>query len=204
MFDPVVQPVVVLRDGSGNPVADAQVTASIASGGGTLEGTTTATTDASGTATFADLGISGTGEQTIEFTSGTFSVISSPVDLDPLARGSNHREVGSCHSLGHHSVAHEPAAEWKDLRMGKDGRCRHDGHAADLGSASGSPDGAAEIHVNEMLFCAGHALLPNGNLMVAGGHHMDDAGIKVTYFFSQDGAPTKGPDMANGRWYPDA
>jgi hypothetical protein len=54
----------------------------------------------------------------------------------------------------------------------------------------------------DMLFCAGHTLLPNGSLMVAGGHHMDDAGIKVTYFFSQDGGPTKGPDMAHGRWYP--
>jgi hypothetical protein len=54
----------------------------------------------------------------------------------------------------------------------------------------------------DMLFCAGHTLLPNGDLMVAGGHHKDAAGIKVTYFFSQDGVPTKGPDMAHGRWYP--
>ncbi len=38
--------------------------------------------------------------------------------------------------------------------------------------------------------------------MVAGGHHQNDAGIKATYFFSQDGAPQKGPDMAYARWYP--
>ncbi|HEU4681885.1 MAG TPA: galactose oxidase-like domain-containing protein, partial [Gemmatimonadales bacterium] len=65
-----------------------------------------------------------------------------------------------------------------------------------------SPNGLPEIHVDDMLFCAGHTLMPDGRLMVNGGHHMDDAGIKTTYFFSQDGAPTKGPDMANGRWYP--
>ena len=84
VFAPQAQPVVVLRDGAGNPVADAQVTASIVSGGGSLQGAETATTDADGVAAFADLGISGTGEQTLEFTSGTASVTSSPVALSPL------------------------------------------------------------------------------------------------------------------------
>jgi hypothetical protein len=58
------------------------------------------------------------------------------------------------------------------------------------------------IDVNEMLFCAGHTLMADGRLMIAGGHRMDDAGIKVTYFYGQNGSWTKGPDMANGRWYP--
>jgi hypothetical protein len=31
---------------------------------------------------------------------------------------------------------------------------------------------------------------------------MDDAGINTTYFFSQDGAPTKAANMAHARWYP--
>jgi hypothetical protein len=64
------------------------------------------------------------------------------------------------------------------------------------------PTGATEIHVEDMLFCAGHTLMPDGRLMVNGGHHQDDAGIKATYFFNQDGAPTKAQDMTHGRWYP--
>jgi galactose oxidase len=68
--------------------------------------------------------------------------------------------------------------------------------------ASGPPNGLPEIHINDMLFCSGHTLMPDGRLMVAGGHHMDDAGIRTTYFFSPEGVPQKGPDMAHGRWYP--
>ena len=78
-------PSVQLRDASGNPVGQAgvTVTAAIATGGGTLGGTTTATTNASGVATFTDLSITGTvGDRTLSFsaagltgaTSGTVSV----------------------------------------------------------------------------------------------------------------------------------
>ena len=44
--------------------------------------------------------------------------------------------------------------------------------------------------------------MPDGRLMVAGGHFKDAAGIKVTYFFDQNGAPQQAPSMAHGRWYP--
>src|SRR5439155_1014423 len=56
------QPVVQLRDGAGNLVSQAgvTVTAAIATGGGTLGGTVTATTNGSGVASFTDLSISGT------------------------------------------------------------------------------------------------------------------------------------------------
>jgi hypothetical protein len=65
------------------------------------------------------------------------------------------------------------------------------------------PIGLPEIHVSDMLFCAGLTLMPDGgNLMLAGGHFKDAAGIKAAYLFSPDGAPTKLPDMAFGRWYP--
>jgi hypothetical protein len=73
VFDPAVQPVVQVKDASGQPVASVPVTASVASGGGTLEGTITATSDASGFAKFGDLGIKGTGAQTLQFTAGTSS-----------------------------------------------------------------------------------------------------------------------------------
>src|SRR5205823_2157840 len=79
------QPVVQLRDASGNPVGQTgvTVTAAIATGGGTLGGTLTATTNASGVARFTDLSITGSaGDRTLSFsatglsaaTSGTITI----------------------------------------------------------------------------------------------------------------------------------
>src|SRR2546425_891972 len=79
------QPVVQLRDGSGNAVSQSgvTVTAAIATGGGALGGTLTTTTDGSGVATFTNLAITGTaGDRTLGFsatgltggTSGTITV----------------------------------------------------------------------------------------------------------------------------------
>src|SRR5439155_71517 len=55
------QPVIQLRDASGNPVSQSEVsvTAAIATGGGTLGGTLSATTNGSGGATFTTLEITG-------------------------------------------------------------------------------------------------------------------------------------------------
>jgi adhesin/invasin len=81
------QPVIQLRDGSGNPVAQAgtAVTAALASGpaGGTLGGTLTATTGAGGAATYSNLAITGpTGTYTIRFTAtGLTAVVSSGISL---------------------------------------------------------------------------------------------------------------------------
>ena len=63
------QPVIQLRDASNNPVNQpgVVVSASILSGGGALNGTTTATTNASGVASFNDLAITGVvGSRTLD------------------------------------------------------------------------------------------------------------------------------------------
>ena len=81
------QPVIQVRDGPGNPVAQAgtTVTAALASGpvGGALGGTLTATTGAGGAATFSNLAITGpTGTYTIRFTAtGLTAVVSSGISL---------------------------------------------------------------------------------------------------------------------------
>ena len=70
------QPTIQLRDAAGNPVSQngVQVTATIASGGGTIGGTSTVNTNASGLATFGNLEINGTiGNRTLQFTSGTLN-----------------------------------------------------------------------------------------------------------------------------------
>ncbi|NOT08548.1 MAG: hypothetical protein HOP28_10125, partial [Gemmatimonadales bacterium] len=74
------QPVIQLRDASNNPVAQAGVivTAAISTGGGTLGGTTTATTNASGVATFTNLSIGGTiGGRTLLFSAAGFTSVTS-------------------------------------------------------------------------------------------------------------------------------
>jgi uncharacterized protein YjdB len=83
------QPAIQVRDAQGNPVATAgvTVTATVASGGGSLVGSGTATTDGSGLATFAGLGLSGTvGSHTITFSSGALTpVTTGPIALSPGA-----------------------------------------------------------------------------------------------------------------------
>lgn len=67
------QPVVELRDGSGNPVlvAGTNVTAAVFSGGGVLAGTATVQTAGNGRATFTDLELQGSpGNYVIRFSSG--------------------------------------------------------------------------------------------------------------------------------------
>src|SRR5204862_7900400 len=64
------QPVIQVRDVSGNPVnqSGVTVTAAIATGGGTLGGTLTATTTGTGVATFTNLAITGAaGDRTLTF-----------------------------------------------------------------------------------------------------------------------------------------
>ena len=78
------QPVVQLADGNGGAVSQAGVvvTAALASGSGTLSGTTTVTTNGTGTAAFTNLVITGTGAQTLQFTaSGLTSVRSNTITV---------------------------------------------------------------------------------------------------------------------------
>ena len=206
VFDPPVQPVVQVTDAGGNPASGVQVTASTASGSGTLEGSTSATTDAAGVARFGDLGISGTGSHTLEFTAGAASVTSSPIELSPLLPEATTGDWGPLVSWDIVPLHMSLLPTGKILVWGKT-----DGPGAGIDTlgvprlwdpSSGSPAAAIRIPLDTMLFCAGHTLMPDGTLMAAGGHTRDDAGIAVTNFFSENGALTEGPNMAHGRWYP--
>jgi len=79
------QPVIGLRDAQGNPAPQGGVvvTATIASGGGTLGGTVSRQTDASGRATFTDLSIRGTpGPRTLRFAAtGLASATSTSIEV---------------------------------------------------------------------------------------------------------------------------
>lgn len=78
------QPAIQVEDSNGNPVAQAGivVTASLASGGGTLLGTTAVPTDSRGIATFTNLAVAGTvGSRTIVFGSAGTASLSFSVNL---------------------------------------------------------------------------------------------------------------------------
>ena len=79
------QPGVQIQDGDGNDVASSgvRVTAALASGGGSLGGTTTRETDANGSAQFDDLRIDGaTGMHQVIFAAdGYTSVSSAPIEV---------------------------------------------------------------------------------------------------------------------------
>jgi PKD repeat protein len=53
------------------------------------------------------------------------------------------------------------------------------------------------------LFCAGHSLLPDGRVLVSGGHIASDRGIPdISIFSPATGEWTKSTPMRRGRWYP--
>jgi hypothetical protein len=204
VFDPAAQPVVTVSDNAGNPLVDQGVTVRIVSGTGTLEGNTSVKTDGSGVARFTDLGINGTGNQTLEFSSGTSTVQSSPVTLSALPAEAATGKWG-------------PVIPWDivplHMSLMPNGKIIAWGKYEAVGDkvmampriwdpSAGNPAGAPMIQLDTMLFCAGHTLMPDGRLMVSGGHKADDVGINRTNFFTQDGAWQPGPNMAHGRWYP--
>jgi hypothetical protein len=53
------------------------------------------------------------------------------------------------------------------------------------------------------IFCAGHSFLPDGRLLIAGGHIDTDRGLPDAILFDPFNLSwTRQPDMAQGRWYP--
>ena len=202
VFDPAAQPVVEVRDGAGAPAPGVQVTAT-ATSGGTLEGNTQVTTDANGVAAFGDLGLRGTGSHTLEFTAGSVNVSSSPVDVAPLSSQATTGSWGPIVNWDIVPLHINLMPNGKIIAWGK-----YEANSTTMAMpriwdpAAGPPTGAQMIQLDTMLFCAGHALMPDGRLMVSGGHKADDVGINRTNFFTQDGAWQAGPNMAHGRWYP--
>ena len=59
------------------------------------------------------------------------------------------------------------------------------------------------VPVGTNIFCAGHVFLPDGRLLVAGGHISDEHGLAGTNIFDYSTTSwTASAPMARGRWYP--
>lgn len=69
-------------------------------------------------------------------------------------------------------------------------------------------DGPINVYPNTTtnLFCSGHSFMPDGRLIVTGGHGhptMNNVGVPDTNIFDyRTNAWTRGPNMNSGRWYP--
>ena len=67
------------------------------------------------------------------------------------------------------------------------------------------PPMLADGTTNANLFCSGHAFLPDGRLLVAGGHLADSHGLnQATIYDSAASTWTPTATMNDGRWYPTA
>ena len=67
------------------------------------------------------------------------------------------------------------------------------------------PPALSDGTTNANLFCSGHAFLPDGRLLVAGGHLADSHGLnQATIYDSVANTWTPTEAMIHGRWYPTA
>ena len=204
---PGSQPVVVVKDASGVAVPGVVVTATVATGPGVLQGAVTATTKANGSATFTDLGLTGTGSSTLRFTTGAATATSSTIAIAALPAEAT-------------TGKWDPPVSWnivplhitllptgKVLAWGKfEAGTQHMANPRLWNPAAGPPTTAVSVPADTMLFCAGQTIMADGRVLVSGGHKQDDRGLDVTNIFdpwTESWVPGL-PKMAFGRWYPTA
>ena len=195
VFDPSVQPIVEVRDESGAPAAGVMVTAAIEAGGGALEGATAVSTDANGLGVFTDLGIRGAaGPRTLRFTAGSVSTVSRSIDVAALPLEA---------SVGHWSAPLQWPIVAVHMHLLPTGKVLAWGKVGEPWLWDPGLGTFKEVAVDTLLFCAGHAFLADGQLLVSGGHLGDDRGIATTYLFNPVTESWAQQDtMFQGRWYP--
>ena len=187
------QPVVNVEDGAGTPLgAGIPVTASV--DGASLAGTATIESDASGTARFTDLALSGL--------AGTYDLTFSAPNTPAV-----HSVAITLSTTSAAGGQWTPPFDWPIVAVHM--MLLPNGHVLSIGR-TGVPQvwnpatGAfTAVSPPAWLFCSGHTLLSDGRVLVVGGHIADQAGLPNTTLFS-DNAWTSSMPMARGRWYPTA
>jgi galactose oxidase len=204
VWTPSTQPILVVKDADGVVVKGAVVTASLASGAGSLQGEVSKPTNVNGVAAFTDLGISGAGPHTLLFSVGSVTATSATVSVNALPPAAT-------------TGMWDAPVDWDivplHIHLLPTGKILAWGKFETNGTmamprlwdpASGPPTTARMIAVDTMLFCSGHAFMSDGRLMVSGGHKKDDRGLDVTNIFdpATESWVAGLPKMAKGRWYP--
>jgi hypothetical protein len=190
------QPGLQLEDGSGQSAGPGiPVSASVS--GATLTGTTTVQSNDQGIAQFTDLALTGpAGSYTLSFSAPNLAGIQSAAIT--LSTGSAGQEAGEWTApfdwpiVAVHMVL---LPSGKILSMGRVGIPQVWDPATGEFTSVPSP---------AWLFCAGHTLLSDGQVLVAGGHITDRHGLPNITLFSGPSTWTSSTPMARGRWYPTA
>jgi hypothetical protein len=187
------QPVVRVEDGSGQPVgAGIDVTASVT--GATLAGTATVATDGSGQAHFTDLALSGP--------DGSYKLTFSAPDVPSIQSNS----ITLATAVAEGGVWTQPF-DWPivaiHMMLLPDGRVLSIGRTGTPQVWDPANGTFTPVPAPANLFCAGHALLADGRVLVAGGHIKDGFGLpNITLFSAAGNSWSSTTPMARGRWYP--
>lgn len=89
------------------------------------------------------------------------------------------------------------------LHLLPDGRVLSWGHWGDPQIWDPATGGFTPASTATMVFCSGHAFLPDGRLLVTGGHLDDQRGLPdVNIFDATASRWIPAPAMSRGRWYP--
>jgi hypothetical protein len=189
----LVQPAVEVRDVDGDLIDGVNVSASIETGGGALEGDREVLTR-DGVARFTDLSITGpSGSRTIRFQAGKVSAVSRPIAVQPAQEAER----------GEWSAPFEWPVVGVHLHLLPSGQVLTFGFSGgpqvwDQPSGRFTPSPSATL-----LFCGGHAFLPDGRLLVTGGHITGERGLpNANVFDPTSRAWTRITSMAYARWYP--
>ncbi len=194
------QPSLTFSDAGGTPLAGVTVTATLSAGGG-LVGVTTTTTNAAGVATFTDLAITGAGTRTLSFAAANAAAVTAQVSIADAPPEAATGKWSPQPTLWPNIVP-------LHMHLMPTGIVMAWGRAGQPYVFIPSDQSFTQVPVDTMLFCAGHALLPDGKLLVSGGHLSDDRGLPDTHIFAagdRGGSWTSAnqlPDMFRGRWYP--
>jgi Domain of unknown function (DUF1929) len=187
------QPVIRAEDEAGDPLgAGIAVTASVE--GAALSGVASVETDADGLATFTDLALSGP--------SGSYNLAFSAPDLTTVQSAAITLQTTATDGGQWTGPFDWPIVAIHTMLL-PDGRVLAINRNQNPQIWDPATGAFKSVPAPANLFCAGHALLPDGRVFVAGGHIDDNQGLpNLTLFSSATDAWTSLPPMARGRWYP--
>jgi hypothetical protein len=187
------QPVVRAEDANGDPLP-AGVPVTVSAQGATLTGTTTVESDAEGLAHFTDLALTGP--------SGDYRLSFSAPDLT----GAESDQI-ELHTTSGESGQWSDVMPWPIVAIHTmllpTGKVLAINRIQTPQIWDPATNQFTTVPAPANLFCAGHALLPDGRVFLAGGHIDDGKGLpNVTTFSPVTEQWTSFTPMQRGRWYP--